>query len=99
MNTEPDGPGWGKRNKEGGKNMRQGMMLLVCAALAACGSSSNPNPGNQYTATLTFGQELPVPSVPSTGSGTASLTDNGTSMSYTITVSGLTSAVTVSHIH
>ncbi len=79
--------------------MRQGMMLLLCAALAACGSSSNPNPGNQYTATLTFGQELPVPSVTSTGSGTASLTDNGTSMSYTITVSGLTSAVTLSHIH
>jgi len=79
--------------------MRQGMMLLCCAALAACGDSSNPNPGNQYSATLTFGQELPVPSVTSTGTGTASLTDNGTSMTYTITVSGLTSAVTVSHIH
>jgi Cu/Zn superoxide dismutase len=77
--------------------MRQGMMLLLCAALAACGSSSNP--GNQYKATLTFAQELPVPPVTSTGSGTASLTDNGTSMSYTITVSGLTSAVTLSHIH
>ena len=79
--------------------MRQGMMLLICAALAACGSSSNPNPGNQYSATLTFGQEVPTPLVTSTGTGTASLTDNGTSMSYTINVSGLTSAVTVSHIH
>ncbi len=71
--------------------MRQGMMLLCCAAaLVACGSSS----GNEtFHANMTSAQEIPAPvglGNP-TPTGTAVFTNNGDgTVSYTVNASALT---------
>ncbi len=85
--------------------MRQGMMLLFCAALAACGSSS----GNEtFHANLTAAQEIPVPSVGNPPpSGTAVFTNNGdgtvsytvTGANTTVTATGVTPANNYSGMH
>ena len=86
--------------------MRQGMFLFLCAALAACGSSSNQE---AFHASMTSAQEVPPPSVntpPPTG--TASFTNNGDgTVSYTVTGSNMTVSPTATppvtytgmHIH
>jgi hypothetical protein len=83
--------------------MRQGMMLLCCAALMACGSSSSQE---TWHATMNSAQEVPTPNV--TGfnpAGTALFTNNGDgTISYTVNASGLSTGTTASnftgmHIH
>jgi len=85
--------------------MRQGMMLLCCAALMACGSSSS---NETFHANMNSAQEVPTPNV--TGfspTGTALFTNNGDgTVSYTVNASGLSTGTATSpsnftgmHIH
>lgn len=86
--------------------MRQGIKLLLCAALVAgCGSSSSQEP---FHASMSSSQEIPVPTVgtpaPSgsavftnNGDGTVSYTVNGSNM--TVTATGVTPAVTFTGMH
>ena len=73
----------------------------VAAAVAmtafgiSCGGSNGPKLPT-YSATLVGTSEFPPTT--STGTGTATFVDNGTSFDYTLSVTGLT-AVTMSHIH
>jgi hypothetical protein len=85
--------------------MRQGMMLLCCSALVACGSSSDRE---TFHANMTSAQEIPAPSVGNpTPSGTAVFTNNGDgTVSYTVTganmtatATGVTPAVTYTGMH
>jgi len=62
---------------------------------AACGGSSGP--ATSFSATLAAGNE--VPPTTSTATGTATYSLSGTTMSYTVTYSGLTAAPSASHIH
>jgi hypothetical protein len=83
--------------------MRQVMMLLCCAALVGCGSSSS---NETFHANLNSAQEVPAPNV--TGfnpTGTALFTNNADgTVSYTVNASGLSTGTTASnftgmHIH
>ena len=81
--------------------MRRYQMLVlgVVAAmgLGAC-SDDDDEDTNTYTATLTGGAERPV-QVTTTATGSFTLTDNGASMAFVLTVSNLTGPVTGAHIH
>ncbi len=84
--------------------MRQGMMLLFCAALAACGSSSSS--GELFHANMNSAVEIPAPNVAGANpTGTAVFTNNGDgTVSYTVNASGLTTqfsgvTFTAMHIH
>jgi hypothetical protein len=85
--------------------MRQGMMLLCCSALVACGSSSS---SETFHANMSSAQEIPVPSVGTpTPSGTAVFTNNGdgtvsytvTGANTTVTATGVTPANNYSGMH
>ncbi|MFL5311311.1 MAG: CHRD domain-containing protein [Myxococcales bacterium] len=82
--------------------MRQGMMLLCCAALVACGSSSNTE---AFHANMTSAQEVPAPTGLATPppTGTAVFTNNGDgTVSYTVNATGLStqfSGVTFTGMH
>jgi CHRD domain-containing protein len=69
--------------------------VSLAAFAISCGDSNGPTRPT-YTATLLGTTE--VPSNTSTGTGTATFIDNGTSMDYFVEVHGLT-AITGSHIH
>lgn len=62
---------------------------------AACGGSSAP--ANTFSAALNGTSE--VPPTTSSGTGTAAYTLSGTTMTYTITYTGLTGKPVASHIH
>jgi hypothetical protein len=80
---------------------RTAMLAATLVLAAACSSKSsltNQGTGTTiYTATLKGSNEVP----PNTeiGTGTATFTMAGTSMGYTVYVTGLTGAATFSHIH
>ena len=86
--------------------MRQGMFLFLCAALAACGSSSNQE---AFHASMSSSQEVPLPTVNTPApTGSASFTNNGDgTVSYTVTGSNMTVSATATppvtytgmHIH
>jgi CHRD domain-containing protein len=69
--------------------------VALTAFAISCDDSNGPNPPT-YTANLVGAAE--VPSTTSTGTGTATFVDNGTSIEYTLSVTGLT-AITFAHIH
>ena len=73
--------------------MRRGMMLLCCAALLACGSSSG---SETFHANMTAAQEIPTPTVGNPPpSGTAVFTNNGDgTVSYTVTGSNTSATAT-----
>jgi hypothetical protein len=70
-------------------------IVTAVFALAACGGSSGP--ATRFNAALAGAYEVPVNQ--SAATGTASYTVNGTTVNYTITYTGLSSAPTGSHIH
>ena len=72
--------------------MRQGMTLLCCAVLAACGSSSG---GETFHANMNAAQEVPTPNVAGFNPvGTAVFTNNGDgTVSYTVNATGLSTSV------
>ena len=83
---------------------------LMMASLAACAtgsSSSQPESGRFTSGSETFQarldsrNEVPQPTLDagSSPSGNAMFTVNGTNISYKVTASGLSSPVTVAHIH
>jgi hypothetical protein len=77
------------------------IMAIALAALLpvvpACGDDDNPSePGNNFSATLSGAEE--VPAVPTTATGTATLTIDGTAITYTVNTTGLLNPV-VAHIH
>ena len=71
--------------------------LLLAAAAALTITMSAAHSATVFTATLD-GSQSGTPS-PGTGSGTFILDDTETSLSYTITFSGLLAPETVSHFH
>jgi CHRD domain len=86
--------------------MRQGMVLLCSAVLAACGSSSSS--GEAFHANMSSAQEIPVPTVgtpaptgtavfQNNGDGTVSYTVTGSNM--TVTATGVTPAITFAGMH
>ena len=76
--------------------------LASVAAFTACGSSSavvvDSTPTVTYVAQLSGANEKPNANA-STASGTATYTLKGNSLSYVVTVSGLTTPSTQSHLH
>jgi hypothetical protein len=68
---------------------------LAVAVAIACGSSSSS--GTHFGATLDGPTETPP--TPSNGTATASFIDNGASMDFTVTATGLTTNWTLAHIH
>jgi hypothetical protein len=74
---------------------------LVSAAVigvvaASCGSDTTAPGLPTYTATLSPASEVPPKTT--TGTGTATFVDNGTSIDWTMTLTGMTNVV-ASHIH
>ncbi len=62
----------------------------------ACGDDEPAGPATSFSATLSGANE--VPAVPSTATGTATLTVSGAQLTYTVNVVNLQNAV-VAHIH
>jgi hypothetical protein len=94
--------------------MSRSLCAALCFALAACASapkSSSEQPGaeksdpakanaEKFQATLSSTGEVPPPTVGSAApTGTATFVSDGTSVTYTVTASGLTSDYTAAHIH
>ena len=80
------------------------LMLLMSIMLVGCGGSSNDNTTpllGDVTIAFKLSSESTIPQVDESGSGTGSITLNRDSglLSGSITVSGLTGAVTAAHIH
>ena len=72
--------------------------MLVLFAASCDGDNIVGANDPTYTATLNAANEQPPGSSTATGTGTATFIDRGTSIEYTLSVTGLT-AVTASHIH
>lgn len=71
--------------------------LAALGGFLACNDSTGPD-GTTYISTLTSANEPSLP-VPSTATGIATYVLTGNTLTYTVSVSGLTSNVTGSHIH
>ncbi len=83
-------------------------LVLAAASIAAiaCSSTTAVTTGVNtklvtFTATMTFGAEVPTPTVASTGSGTFTATlDTSTNIfTYDLTFTGLTAGAVAGHIH
>jgi hypothetical protein len=73
-------------------------IILVGATAAACGSDDPVVPKTPtWTATLNGANEVPAKAV--AGSATGSVVKNGSTYTYTINYTGLTSAPNNAHIH
>jgi hypothetical protein len=74
------------------------MALVAAVGIGACDEDNGDEDSNEYEATLSGAAERPNPNnEASTGSFT--LTDNGGSMSYVLTVNNLVGTVSGAHIH
>jgi hypothetical protein len=76
--------------------LRIGLAALLVVVAPACGDDEPSGPATNFSATLTGANE--VPPVPTTATGTADLSLNGSQITYTINVTGLQNPV-VAHIH
>ena len=72
-----------------------GAIIVVYAAILACGGSSGP--ANNFAAQLSGANETPANS--ETGTGSATFSRNGSTVTYTANVTGLTGNATGAHIH
>lgn len=74
-------------------------LAVAAAALVACGSGTKA-PSGHFTAQLNGANEKPSP-ISTSGAGTADMTldPTGTSVTWTITATGLTGNATNAHIH
>jgi len=78
--------------------MQKAALIAAALALAACGSDSGP--ATHFAATLSSANETPAPPNPNpTATGNATYTINGTTVSYTLTFSGLSGNAAAGHIH
>lgn len=74
------------------------LALIAAIGIGACDEDDDEEDGNTFVATLAGQNERPnAVNTPATGSFT--LTDNGGSMTFTLSVSNLTGPVTGAHIH
>jgi uncharacterized membrane protein len=72
--------------------------LAAAGAMLACSNDSTaPQSETTYVAQLSGNNE--VPAIPGAANGTATFTLNGSSLSYRVTVSGLSGNAAASHIH
>ena len=72
-------------------------LAALLPGIPACDDDDDPNEqGANFSATLSGAQE--VPAVPTTATGTATLSISGSQINYTVNVTGLENPV-VSHIH
>ena len=76
--------------------LASGAMVVACALFACGGSSSGPS--NTFTAQLSGANEAPQP-VTTSGTGSATFTRNGNTVTYTATASGLSGDAKAAHIH
>jgi hypothetical protein len=75
------------------------VLLGAAAAIAACGSSNPTTPGpTTYVANMSTANVID-PSASGPATGTARFVLNGRTLTYTISVSNLSSNVNASHIH
>jgi len=73
-------------------------LVVLAVAVGLTGAVANAGNGpNEFTAKLSGFKE--VPPILTNGAGTFRATVNGTSMTYRLTFSGLTSPATQSHLH
>src|SRR5690242_21626613 len=86
--------------------MKNGATTLVLAAaivaLAACGSDNTTAPVSKivtFKATLTPSGEVPATNSSGSGTFTATLDTSTNQFTYDVTFSGLTTNVTIGHIH
>jgi hypothetical protein len=81
------------------RNLASIMATASLAAFAACGSDTAIVPTTvMYTASLSAANERPTPNG-SSATGTATYTLMGNSLSYIVSVSGLSGPALASHIH
>jgi hypothetical protein len=73
------------------------LALLVVASVGSIQASASG--GKNFSASLTGYEETPSLSVAGTGSFSARLSGDGTSISYSLTYSGLTGPALFAHIH
>lgn len=82
--------------------MRARIVLALAALLVVVsvgGLQAIADGGKKFSATLTGYEETPTLSVAGTGSFSAEISKDGTSISYTLSYSGLTGAAAQAHIH
>lgn len=73
--------------------------VAVIAAFAACDDDEPTGPASvTYTAQLSGAKERPNPTN-STATGTATFVHTGNTVTYTVSVNGLTTPATLAHIH
>ena len=73
--------------------------LVVAGGMLACSSNDPTGPTQSVTYVAQLSGTNEVPAVPGTASGTATFTLDGKSLSYRVTVSGLSGNAAASHIH
>ena len=77
--------------------MKTALISAACA-LAACGGSSGP--ATKFTATMSSANEVPASPHPNaSATGSATYTVSGSTVSYTVTFSGLSGNASAGHIH
>jgi hypothetical protein len=81
------------------KNRLLGLSLLACSLVAPGSSARGDDDGERFQARLVAFQEVPALSSPGRGTFKASLSDDGSTVSYELTYSGLEGTASVSHIH
>jgi len=72
-------------------------VLVAAGAVVACGNDPTAPRTTTYVAQMSGGNE--VPAVAGGASGTATFTLSGKSLSYVVTVNGLSANAAASHIH
>jgi hypothetical protein len=81
--------------------MHRALGAAICFALVGCaGSAPKPTASETFHATLSPTTEVPAPTIGSaTPAGTATFISDGTTVTYTVTATGLTGDYTMAHIH
>lgn len=74
-----------------------GAIWGVATVIACSGDSTGPTTGTMYVAQLSSANE--VPAIAGGASGTATFTLSGNSLSYVVSVTGLSGPAAASHIH
>ena len=72
-------------------------LVVLCTAVGLGACDDDDEDSNRYEATLRGDAERPV--VNTTATGQFTMTDNGATMSYVLTVNGITPPITGAHIH
>ncbi len=75
-----------------------GLVIVTAVILLSAGSAFGTVRGKIFTASLTGAEEVPPVSTMASGEATFVLSDDGTQLAYTVTVSGI-SDVLAAHIH